>query len=188
MPMMYQQQAAAYDAARRYGTVKTNSTPDTPPTVTRPDVAALCATKRGIVEKLPTHCPHCQKAYPANSTIERSNGEIVSYCNSKEAGACGKSCVRFVMPDLRVPTYKKFCAYDPVPAPPVDPNAAMMQTMPVPSDPEWMCQRCGKPHGEHPADADQNGWAAISYETTELPADWPVWNSGKNSWTPKRAN
>jgi hypothetical protein len=110
--MMYAQQSAAYSARDNYGSHRTDSTKDEPPSHSTPNLEELCNLKKKIVTDLPTNCVHCGADYPLGSIIELKDQCIVAYCKKK--GACGKSLVLFAGLDLVVPSYVQVCKFEAV--------------------------------------------------------------------------
>lgn len=118
---MYAQQTVAFEARNRMASVKTDSTWDTPPTYTRPDIEGLTALKKQIVNNLPKKCSHCEADLFKECFVELKDGTIMAYCKTK--GACGRSLVLFAGVDMIIPQYVKVCPFkelvssDPQPTP-----------------------------------------------------------------------
>ncbi len=130
---MYQAQTVAFNARSELMGVKTDSTPETPPTHTLPNVVELSALKQRIVSNLPTNCVHCEAIYPPNSFLEHK-GSVMAYCKLK--GACGRSLVLFAGVEMNTPVYTKICPFK---APEIIPAEASADTgapVIIPSDAE----------------------------------------------------
>jgi hypothetical protein len=108
--MMYQSQAACFDAAAANAArTVTDSTPTAPPTFQPADLTAALAEKQRVVAMLPLpECIHCGTTKP--TVVQRHDGDVVMYC--KGEGGCGKSHWLFKCPDLRVPVYEQCCPFE----------------------------------------------------------------------------
>ena len=106
---MYAQQAVAYSARDSMAGRQTDSTEDSPPTHTAPDLEGLCELKKKIIANPPTHCCHCNAEFTENSIVEIRDECIMAYCKKK--GACGKSLVLFAGLNLTYPVYAKICPF-----------------------------------------------------------------------------
>lgn len=105
---MYAQQTVAYAARDALIGETTNSTPESPPILTPPDIVKLCDLRREILRNLPTTCTHC-KAEMLKEYIVDHKGSIIAYC--KTPGACGRSLVLYAGVDFSYPIYEQTCRY-----------------------------------------------------------------------------
>lgn len=105
---MYAQQAVAYSSRDSLLGETTNSTPESPPTQTPPDIERLCELRRHVLRNLPTTCSHC-KAEMLKDDIVDHKGSIIAYC--KTPGACGRSLVLYAGVDFSYPVYEQTCPY-----------------------------------------------------------------------------
>jgi hypothetical protein len=106
---MYAAQSAAFSARDVLLGRKTDSTSDSPPSFTSPNLEELCSLKKKVLAELPTHCIHCDAEYTKKSFVETKDGAVMAYC--KQPGACGKSLVLFAGVDLSTPIYIRVCMF-----------------------------------------------------------------------------
>jgi hypothetical protein len=182
--MMYQVQRPAYQAAEAYAPTVTDSTPTTPPTFTPADLAAASATKRALINDLPTTCAHCGSVFSTSTlgpcVVELKDGTVIAYC--KPAGGCGRSHVLFVQPDVSVPKYEQVCVFEPVEG---HPSMEINPSMPclVGPLPETPCSRCERLYRDHPTGYDTNGWRVARNVPQALPKDWPTYQPAAGTWS-----
>lgn len=208
--IMYAQQAVAFDARAALMGHTTDSTPETPPTHTAPDIVQLCALKKQVLQNLPTSCVHC-KAEIKKEYIVEHNGSIMAYC--KTPGACGRSLVLFAGVDFTYPVYAQTCVYthaERTPPPAFGKPAGSTQTLSAAEleqaiqqlnvtnfinadpgniyalhgipNPAHLCDTCGKSPNQHKK-CDQNGWYEVRRSVYALPSDWPVYSTWTKTWS-----
>lgn len=117
---MYAQQTVAYEARDALIGETTNSTSESPPFQTPPDIEKLCQLRKHILRNLPTTCTHCN-AEMLKEYIVDHKGSIIAYC--KTPGACGRSLVLYAGVDFTYPVYEQTCPYT-YTSPVVDAEAA----------------------------------------------------------------
>lgn len=110
---MYVQQTAAFSLRDQFlSELETDSTPESPPSFTAPNLEALADLKRQVLQNPPEKCVHCGAGLTKEMIVELKDGAIMAYCKTK--GACGRSLVLFAGVDVTYPIYRKICPFEAV--------------------------------------------------------------------------
>lgn len=190
---MYASQLPAVTVAYQFTPVRSDSTPDAPPTVSDVDLYKLAQEKRRLViDQLPRMCT-CGAPFDLASTRtfnEMKDGTCMAYCTGKKpdgSDGCCHSQMLFSLPDLRIPQYKKVCIYTP--------NADERRAL---YDAECAagrmaaahlamlgakCETCGLDGNHHKLEnVDKNGWWIAGYKVLTLPPEFPKFNVATRRW------